>query len=30
MLIEDELFNEDHPPPMRPGDWRAHFFADAY
>ena len=22
MLIEDELFNEDHPPPMRPNDWR--------
>ena len=21
MLIEDELFNEDHPPPMRPNDW---------
>jgi hypothetical protein len=22
MLIEDELFNEDQPPPMRPNDWR--------
>jgi uncharacterized protein YjbI with pentapeptide repeats len=22
MLIEDELFNEDQPPPRRPNDWR--------
>lgn len=22
MLIEDALYNEDHPPPMRPNEWR--------